>query len=152
MNPSATPVPFAFTFTPQGRLVSGEAAMSSLTTYRLNGDGTLSDPTLAERRPDRPLLDRAALGGFYFVSNTGSNNVSSFRVGADGQPALIWPSAAAARITVRSTPRCRAATTSTCRPAPTGTVDEFRIGTTARLRRSAPSPGLPVGQEGIASS
>ena len=34
-NPSATPVPFAFTFA-HGRLVSGEAGASSVTTYRLD--------------------------------------------------------------------------------------------------------------------
>ena len=47
VNASATPVPFAFTFTPQGRLASGEAGTSSLTTYALGGDGTLSDPRSA---------------------------------------------------------------------------------------------------------
>jgi 6-phosphogluconolactonase (cycloisomerase 2 family) len=41
-NPSATPVPFAFTFA-HGRLVSGEAGASSVTTYRLDQDGMLSD-------------------------------------------------------------------------------------------------------------
>ena len=40
-NPSATPVPFAFTFAPGGRLVSGEAGASSVTTYRINPAGTL---------------------------------------------------------------------------------------------------------------
>src|SRR5204862_7600445 len=42
-NPSATPVPFAFTFA-HGRLVMGEAGASSLTTYDVGSNGTLSDP------------------------------------------------------------------------------------------------------------
>src|SRR5436853_1260664 len=33
VNSSATPVPFAFTFAPSGRLVTGEAGASSVTTY-----------------------------------------------------------------------------------------------------------------------
>src|SRR6266487_839244 len=41
VNPSATPVPFAFTFGPAGRLVAGEAGASSVTTYRIGQDGTL---------------------------------------------------------------------------------------------------------------
>ena len=44
VNPSATPVPFAFTFGSQGRLVAGEAGTSSVTTYAIGTGGTLSDP------------------------------------------------------------------------------------------------------------
>src|SRR2546421_3180208 len=42
-NPSATPVPFAFTFTPSGRLAGGEAGNSARTTHQVNLDGTLAD-------------------------------------------------------------------------------------------------------------
>ena len=57
VNNSATPVPFAFTFSPQGRLVDGEAGMSTVTTYVINRNGTLTDPKSA-RRSDGALLDR----------------------------------------------------------------------------------------------
>src|SRR2546423_10826663 len=40
-NASATPVPFAFTFTPTGRLAVGEAGASTLSTYAIQSDGTL---------------------------------------------------------------------------------------------------------------
>ena len=43
VNPSATPVPFAFTFGPSGRLVAGEAGASSVTTYRIQPAGMLTD-------------------------------------------------------------------------------------------------------------
>src|SRR5205085_5401634 len=43
-NPSATPVPFAFTFTPSGRLAAGEAANSDVSTYRIDPSGTLVAP------------------------------------------------------------------------------------------------------------
>ena len=43
-NVSATPVPFAFTFTPDRRLAMGEAAASAVTTYAVDHDGTLADP------------------------------------------------------------------------------------------------------------
>src|SRR2546423_8135167 len=44
VTPSATPVPFAFTFTPSGRLAAGEAGASALTTYAVQADGSLADP------------------------------------------------------------------------------------------------------------
>ena len=48
-NPSGTPVPFAFTFTPTGRLAVGEAGVGALSTYLLTKDGTLTD---AKSLPD----------------------------------------------------------------------------------------------------
>src|SRR5262245_32263818 len=44
VNPSATPVPFAFTFAPGGRLVAGEAGASAVTTYAVQSNGMLTDP------------------------------------------------------------------------------------------------------------
>src|SRR5438105_5031081 len=41
-NPSATPVPFGFSFDPRGHLVVGEAATSSLSTYTVHPDGSLT--------------------------------------------------------------------------------------------------------------
>src|SRR5262249_57508070 len=48
-NPSATPVPFAFTFAPAGRLAVGEAGASSVSTYAVQQPGTL---TGARSQPD----------------------------------------------------------------------------------------------------
>ena len=149
MNPSATPVPFAFTFTPQGRLASGEAAMSSLTTYRLNGDGTLSDPR-SQSDGQTALCWIVRAGGFYYVSNTGSNNVSSFRVGPDGQPTLLNAVAAGTNMgPIDSTVSGRYLYVQT---GTAGTVDEFRINGDGSLSPIGSVTGLPVGQEGIASS
>ena len=149
MNPSATPVPFAFTFTPQGRLASGEAAMSSLTTYRLNGDGTLSDPR-SQSDGQTALCWIVRAGGFYYVSNTGSNNVSSFRVGPDGQPTLLNAVAAGTNMgPIDSTVSGRYLYVQT---GTAGTVDEFRINGDGSLSPIGSVNGLPVGQEGIASS
>ena len=84
-NPSATPVPFAFTFA-HGRLVSGEAGASSVTTYRLDQDGMLSDAkSQSDGQAELCWIQR--VGRFFFVSNTASNTLSSFTV-EGGQPAL----------------------------------------------------------------
>ena len=148
VNPSATPVPFAFTFGPGGRLVDGEAGGSSVTTYRIENDGTLADPqSQSDSQAALCWIDRA--GDFYFVSNTGSNTVSSFRVRADGQPELV------------------AAVAATTNPGPidavssggflyvetgsTSTVDEFRINGDGTLASIGSVTGLPPGIEGIAA-
>lgn len=148
-NPSATPVPFAFTFTPQGRLASGEAAASSLTTYALGHDGTLSDPRSATDG-QTALCWILRVGGFYYVANTGSNDLSSFTVGADGTPSLLAAVAAptnAGPIDQTASGRYLYVQTGT-----TGTVDGFRVNDDGSLTSVGSVTGLPAGQEGIASN
>ena len=148
-NNSATPVPFAFTFTPQGRLASGEAGASSLTTYALGGDGTLSDPRSATDG-QMALCWIIRVGGFYYVSNTGSNNLSSFTVGSDGTPSLLAAVAASTGtgpIDLTASGRYLYAQTGIA-----GTVDGFRINGDGSLTSVGSVTGLPVGQEGIASN
>jgi 6-phosphogluconolactonase (cycloisomerase 2 family) len=148
-NPSATPVPFAFTFTPQGRLASGEAGASSLTTYALGRDGTLSDP-LSASDGQTALCWIVRAGGFYYVSNTGSNNVSSFTVGADGMPTLLAAVAAPTNMgPIDNTVSGRYLYVQT---GLAGTVDGFRINADGSLTSVGSVTGLPVGQEGIASN
>lgn len=88
MNPSATPVPFGFTFDRLGRLVVGEAVTSSVSTYMVHADGSLS--TIGSQTDSQAALcwiDRD--GQTYFVSNAGSGSVSGFRLDANGHPTLI---------------------------------------------------------------
>ena len=149
VNNSATPVPFAFTFTPQGRLADGEAGASSLTTYELNGDGTLADPRSATDG-QMALCWIVRAGGFYYVSNTASNNLSSFTVAVDGTPTLLAAVAAptnAGPIDLTVSGRYLYGQTGT-----TGAIDEFRINGDGSLTAIGSVTGLPVGQEGIASS
>jgi 6-phosphogluconolactonase (cycloisomerase 2 family) len=148
-NPSATPVPFAFTFGPSGRLVSGEAGASSVTTYRIGSDGTLADP---KSQSDGQVALCWILGvrGYYYVSNTGSNTLSSFRVGSDGQPALLNGVAATTNpgpIDLASSDNFLYAETGL-----TSTVDEFFVREDGTLVRIGTVTGLPAGIEGIAAT
>ena len=149
VNPSATPVPFAFTFDPAGRLVSGEAGASSVTTYRIGLTGTLSNPKSASDG-QTALCWIERVGDVYFVSNTGSNNLSSFRIGADGQPALLHAVAAVTNtgpIDLASSGDFLYAQTGT-----TGTVDEFAVGDEGTLVQIGSVDDLPPGIEGIAAT
>lgn len=152
VNAPATPVPFAFTFQPgSGRLVDGEAGASTLTTYAIDGDGTLADPrSLADGQVALCWITR--VGPYYYVSNTGSNSVSGYRVAADGTPSLVTPSGVVATTetgTIDSTAAGRFLYVET---GVGGTVDEFRVEADGTLTPIGTVGGLPAGIEGIAAS
>lgn len=149
VNNSATPVPFAFTFTPARRLASGEAGTSNLTTYVINRDGTLADPkTLSDGQMALCWIVRA--GDFYYVTNTASNNISGFTVGSDGQPSLIGTGVLAntgmGPIDMTVSGRYLYVQTGTA-----GMVEEYRINGDGTLTSIGAVPSV-VGQEGIASN
>jgi 6-phosphogluconolactonase (cycloisomerase 2 family) len=151
MNPSATPVPFAFTFHRAGRLVVGEAGTSSVTTYLLNSDRTLADPrTQSDGQMALCWIVRAR--GFFYVTNTGSNTVSGFRIGSDGQPALIGGSPVLAQTEMGPIDMAVSGRFLYVQTGLGGTVDQFRINGDGTLTELGAVTGLPVGQEGIAST
>jgi 6-phosphogluconolactonase (cycloisomerase 2 family) len=153
MNPSATPVPFAFTFDPAGRLVVGEAAMSSVTTYRINGNGTLASPQ-SQSDGQVALCWIVEARGFFYVTNTGSNNVSGYRIDGNGRPTLIGPTGVVATTEAGPIDMATAAGGRFLyvQTGSGGTVDEFRVNDDGTLTRLGNVAGLPVGQEGIAAS
>jgi 6-phosphogluconolactonase (cycloisomerase 2 family) len=149
-NVSATPVPFAFTFTPSGRLAAGEAGASAVTTYAIGSDGTLADPK-SQSDGQAALCWIQRVGSYYYVSNTASNTVSSFTISANGQPALLAPIAATTEpgpidLTSPSEGSFLYAETGS------GTVDEFAVNPDGTLTQLGVVGGLPVGLEGIAST
>ncbi len=100
-RPSGTPtanaaagVPFAFLFDQAGRLVLNFAAGSSLQTYRVNADNTITPIGAATGDGQAAACWATAAGGFVYVSNTGSGNVSQFRVTSNGTVVLVNGTAA----------------------------------------------------------
>jgi 6-phosphogluconolactonase (cycloisomerase 2 family) len=149
VNPSATPVPFAFTFDPAGRLVSGEAGTSSVTTYTIQPGGTLTAPR-SQSDGQVALCWIVRVGGFYYVSNTGSNTLSSFSIDSAGRPALVDAVAATTNpgpIDLASSDGFLYAQTGT-----NGTVDEFHINADGSLVLLGTVDDLPPGIEGIAAT
>jgi 6-phosphogluconolactonase (cycloisomerase 2 family) len=148
-NPSATPVPFAFTFDPAGRLVSGEAGASSVTNYAIQAAGTLTSPKSASDG-QAALCWIIRVGGFYYVANTGSDNVSSFRIDPTGQPSLL----AAVAATTNPGPIDLASSGSFLyvETGTTGTVDGFLVGPNGALVPIGSVDDLPAGIEGIAAT
>ena len=87
-NPSATPVPFGFTFDRSGRLVVAEAATSSLTTYTVATDGTLTEQG-STANGAKALCWVTTSGTFAFGANAGSASVTTYTVGSSGIPAVV---------------------------------------------------------------
>jgi DNA-binding beta-propeller fold protein YncE len=152
-NASATPVPFAFTFDPAERLVSGEAGTSSLTTYTLNSDGTLSDPlSLTDNQVALCWIQR--VGPYYYVANTGSNNLSGYRIDSNGTPSLITPDGIVAAtepgpIDLAASSEGRFLYGET---GATGTLDEYQVNSDGTLTKLGVITNLPPGIEGIAAT
>jgi 6-phosphogluconolactonase (cycloisomerase 2 family) len=149
VNPSATPVPFAFTFDPAGRLVAGEAGASSVTTYQIQPGGALTDPK-SQSDGQTALCWIVSVRGYYYVSNTGSNTLSSFRIDPAGQPILLAPVAATTNpgpIDLASSDNFLYAQTGS-----TGTVDEFFVRSDGTLAPLGTVTDLPAGIEGIAAN
>jgi len=90
---SKTPVPFAFVFDPLGRLVVTEALNSYLSTYAINPDNSLTNIGSVSDGQAAACWVSAARG-FYYVSNAGSGNVSSFSLDGSGAPVLVNATAA----------------------------------------------------------
>jgi 6-phosphogluconolactonase (cycloisomerase 2 family) len=148
VNPSATPVPFAFTFSPLGRLVDGEAGASSVTTYAITTTGTLVDPR-SQSDGQVALCWIQRVGDFYYVSNTGSNTLSSFSLDASGQPRLRQ--AIAARTHPGPIDQAVSGGYVYVETGLEGTVDEFAVGRDGTLTPIGAVSALPPGIEGIAA-
>jgi 6-phosphogluconolactonase (cycloisomerase 2 family) len=149
VNQTATPVPFAFTFTPSGRLADGEAATSTLSTYAVQTGGTLTDPhSLTDGQTALCWITR--VGDYYYVSNTGSNNLSAFTVARDGTPSLVGVVATteAGPIDSTSPPGNNYLYAETG----SGTVDEYQSNPDGSLTQLGSITGLPTGIQGIAST
>jgi hypothetical protein len=88
VNPSATPVPFGFTFDRFGDLVMTEAGTSAVTTYALNSNGRITERA-STANGQTALCWIAAAGGFFYGANSGSNTLSGYTIGATGVPAIV---------------------------------------------------------------
>jgi hypothetical protein len=153
VNPSATPVPFAFTFDPSARLVSGEAGASSVTTYTIGADGTLSGAqSLGDGQAALCWIQQ--VDGYYYVANTGSNTLSGYSIDANGTPSLVTPTGIVA--TTETGPIDLTAPSSGGflygETGVGGTVDEYQVNGDGTLTKLGAVNGLPAGIEGIAAT
>lgn len=146
-------VPFAFTFTPSGRLVTAEAANSTLHTYALGSGGSLTSLSASVPDGQSALCWITPVGGYYYVANAGSNNVSAYTVAPDGTPSVVGATGVVA--TTDGGPIDMASsvdgTTLYVEAGAAGAVDEFHVNADGSLSGLGSVAGLGTGIEGIAT-
>ena len=90
------PVPFAFVFDGNSRMVLSFAGNSSLQIFTVNADGTITAASTPASDGQAALCWITGARGFDYTSNTGSNDVSQFRVA--GHTVEVVDAAAASSI------------------------------------------------------
>ena len=151
-TPSTTQAPFALTFAPDGQVVVAQAATSSLATYTLSSDGTLTNVSTV---PDgqSALCWVTEVGGFYYVANAGSGTVSVYTISFSGPLSLVGIVAStgmdSGTIDMAATPD---GSTLYVEAGAAGAVDEFHVNGDGSLTPIGSVTGLGAGIEGIAVS
>ncbi len=88
VNPSATPVPFGFTFDRAGLLVVTEAATNALTTYSVAANGILTE-LASTTNGEASLCWVTTNGTFFFGANAHDADVTTYRLGAGATPVVV---------------------------------------------------------------
>jgi 6-phosphogluconolactonase (cycloisomerase 2 family) len=145
------PVPYDFNFDAAGNLFAIEAGTSSASAYSVNGDGSLTSlGTVSDNL--KALCWVSSANGYFYGSNAGSGNLTSFDETSSGAPQIV---AAVAATTHAGT------TDSVVSPdgkflyvesGGAGTIDVFAIGASGSLSAVTTVFDVPADAEGIAIS
>jgi 6-phosphogluconolactonase (cycloisomerase 2 family) len=151
VTPAVNALPFSFTFDGAGNLVATEASNSSVSTYSVNANGSLTNlGTVSDG--GAALCWISGANGYFYGSNAGSGTISSFDENSAGVPELVNATAATAHA---------GTTDSTVSPdgdflyvesGGAGTVDVYAIGAAGALTQIETIFNIPVASEGIAAS
>jgi hypothetical protein len=158
LSPTVTPdtgsVPFAFTFSPSGQLVTAEAATGALHTFSLGSGGSLTSLSAPVPDGQKALCWVTAVGDHYYVANTGSNDLSAYAVAANGAPSLVGATGVVASTDAGPVDLAASADGSTlyAEAGAAGAVDEFHVNPDGSLSDLGSVAGLGAGIEGIAAS
>ena len=144
-------VPFAFGFDATGNLVGLEASNSSVSTYSVNADGTLTSlGTVTDGA--KALCWISVADGYFFGDNAGSSTISSFVESATGAPVLVNAAAGTAHAGTTDSAVSPDGKTLYVESGGAGTIDVYTIGATGTLTQLETVFNIPVASEGIAVS
>jgi 6-phosphogluconolactonase (cycloisomerase 2 family) len=151
VTPAVNALPFAFVFDAAGNVVAAEASNSSVTTYRLNGNGTLTSlGTVSDGAAALCWISTA--NGYFFGSNAGSASLSSFTENAVGAPQLVNAVAASTHAGTTDSVVSPDAKYLYVESGGAGTVDVFAVSATGSLSPIETVFNVPPASEGIAAS
>jgi 6-phosphogluconolactonase (cycloisomerase 2 family) len=151
VTPAVNALPFSFVFDGAGNVVATEASNSSVTTYKVNSNGSLTSlGTVSDGAAALCWISGA--NGFFYGSNAGSGTVSSFRENANGTPVLVNATAATAHAGTTDSVVSPDAKFFYVESGGAGTIDAFAIGTGGALTPIETIFNIPVASEGLAIS
>jgi hypothetical protein len=149
---AAAAVPFGFVFDGHGRLVVTEAATSTVTSYAIDPDGTLTSGSSVSDG-EKALCWIVGAGHFFFGANAGSADLSAFSIGPLGQVQLVSASAGqtdAGPIDLAST---AGGAFLYVQAGGAGAIDEFAVSSSGVLNRIGAVTGLEgTDMEGIVAA
>lgn len=144
-------LPFSFTFDNAGHVVAAEASNSSVSTYALDPNGSLTSlGTVSDAQSALCWISGA--NGYFYGSNAGSGNVSSFNESAGAAPQLVNATAAIAHGGTIDSAISPNAQTLYVESGGAGTVDAYAIGAGGTLTQIETIFNIPAASEGIAAS
>ncbi len=151
VTPAVNALPFSFTFDSAGNVVATEASNSSVTTYRVNTNGTLTTlGTVSDGAAALCWISGA--NGYFFGSNAGSATVSSFTEGANGAPVLVNATAASTHSGTTDSVVSPDGHFLYVESGGAGTIDAFGIASNGSLTPIETIFNIPVASEGLAIS
>ena len=151
VTPAVNALPFSFTFDTAGNVVATEASNSSVTTYRVNANATLTSlGTVSDGASALCWISGA--NGYFFGSNAGSGTVSSFSETVTGAPVLVNATAATTHAGTTDSVVAPSGKFLYVESGGAGTIDAFAIGSTGTLTPIETIFNIPVASEGLALS
>ncbi len=159
-QPSVGPTPFGFAFSHRGTLViseafGGAAGASALSSYDVDDDGVLEvvSASVGTTQTAACWVVITRDNRFAYTTNTGSNTISAYRLGADGALTLLAPTGGdgvtgAAPIDMALSRNDRFLYTLNTGD---GTISAFRVNPDGTLTSQVGAAGLPAGANGLAA-
>ncbi len=145
-------LPFAFVFDDAGNVVATEASNSSVSTYHVNSNGTLTNLGNSGTDGAKALCWISGANGYYYGSNAGSGTLSSFDENGSGAPQLVNATAATAHAGTTDSVVSPDGSFLYVESGGAGTIDAYAIGAGGTLTQIETIFNIPVASEGIAAS
>jgi len=145
-------LPFAFVFDNAGNVVATEASNSSVSTYHVNSNGTLTNLGNSGTDGAKALCWISGANGYYYGSNAGSGTLSSFDENGSGAPQLVNATAATAHAGTTDSVVSPDGSFLYVESGGAGTIDAYAIGAGGTLTQIETIFNIPVASEGIAAS
>ena len=151
ISASNNPVPYDFNFDAAGNLFAIEAGTSSASVYTVNTDGSLtSRGTVSDNA--KALCWVSSANGYFFGSNAGSSDITSFDETSTGAPQIVASVAATTHAGTTDSVVSPDEKFLYVESGGAGTIDVFAIGPNAALTPVATVFDIPTASEGIAIS